>query len=58
MEASRAATGMFDVFATRAVRFMMLSVTPSISTDSWGKSCSTYTYNLLVFKTNMQAFKL
>jgi hypothetical protein len=42
MEASRAATGMFDVFATRAVRFMMDSVTPSISQVSSGKSRNTY----------------
>lgn len=41
IEASLAATGMLDVLATRAVLFMMLSVTPSISTDSSGKSCST-----------------
>ena len=41
MEASRAATGMLEVLATRAVRFMMDSVTPSISTVSSGKSRNT-----------------
>lgn len=45
MEASRAATGMLDVFATRAVRFIMDSVWPSISTDSSGKSRNTYSSN-------------
>lgn len=34
MEASLAATGMFDVLATNAVRFMIDSSTPPISTFS------------------------
>jgi len=34
MEASLAATGMFDVLATSAVRFMIDSSTPPISTFS------------------------
>lgn len=42
MEASRAATGMLEVLATRAVLFMMDSVTPSISTESSGKSLNTF----------------
>lgn len=41
MDASRAATGMFEVLATKAVRFMIDSVTPSISTVKVGKSRST-----------------
>ena len=38
MEASLAATGMFDVLATRAVRFMIDSVTPPISTVNWNRN--------------------
>ena len=34
MEASLAATGMLDVLATKAVRFIIDSVTPPISTES------------------------
>lgn len=41
MDASRAATGMLDVLATNAVRFIMDSVIPSISTVSSGKSRNT-----------------
>lgn len=41
MEASRAATGILEVLATRAVRFMIDSVIPSISTVSSGKSLNT-----------------
>jgi len=35
MEASRAATGMLEVLATRVVRFMIDSVLPFSSTVSW-----------------------
>ena len=37
MEASLAATGMLDVLATKAVLFIMDSVLPPISTESWKK---------------------
>lgn len=38
MEASLAATGIFDVFATNAVLFMIDSVTPPISTDNFNRN--------------------
>lgn len=41
MEASRAATGMLEVLATREVRFMMDSFLPFTSSSSSGKSLST-----------------
>ena len=41
MEASRAATGMLEVLATRHVLLMIDSVLPSTSTVSSGKSRST-----------------
>ena len=38
MEASLAATGMFEVLATKAVRFIMDSVTPPSSTVNFRKA--------------------
>ena len=46
MEASRAATGMFDVLATNAVRFMMPTSFPSIVVVNSGKSHKTSAISL------------
>jgi len=46
MDASRAATGMLEVLATRVVRFMMVSSTPFTIMVSSGKSFSTSAISL------------
>ena len=53
MEASRAATGMLEVLATRHVLLMIDSVLPSTSTVSSGKSRSTLKIQKLVKLQNL-----
>lgn len=56
MEASRAATGMLDVLATRVVRFMMPTSLPFTSIVSSGNSFSTFSVNGHGSDTRRQCF--